>query len=239
MEFDKICNVLVKLCTHGDLSQLQEMSHLELKHIQHNNNYAFRYACCYGHLEVLKWLVDTFKLTIEDARSEDNDAFRCACSHGQLEVLKWLVDKFELTIEDARSDNNCAFRCACWKGHLEVLKWLVDTFELTLMDVRSLGNDALNLACKHGHLNILQFLIGCFQLSKDDYVSFVDWYWISLMTKACEEENGFMVSWFLINFPRNRILLNRIPKKWHIFVKEILNENENEIMIKPASKHCT
>ena len=171
MEFDKICNVLVKLCTHGDLSQLQEMSHLELKHIQHNNNYAFRYACCYGHLEVLKWLVDTF--------------------------------------------------------------------ELTLMDVRSLGNDALNLACKHGHLNILQFLIGCFQLSKDDYVSFVDWYWISLMTKACEEENGFMVSWFLINFPRNRILLNRIPKKWHIFVKEILNENENEIMIKPASKHCT
>jgi len=54
-----------------------------------------------------------------------------------------------------------------------------------------------------------------------------EWEW--LIHKACEEENGFMVSWFVTNFS-----YNEIPKECKEFVEKV--ENEHEIMIKPASK---
>jgi len=133
-----------------------------------------------------------------------------------------------------RSRNNEAFLCASVNGRLELFTWLVDTFELTVQDMRSDDNYALRYACSSQHLNILQFLIGRFQLSEDDYFAPVDRNWISLIKKSCKEENRFIVSWLITNFPKNDILLNDIPEDCKEFVKEVFDENE--IMIKPASK---
>ena len=152
-----------------------------------------------------------------------------ACADGDLLQLESISE--HLKIEHARSDNNFAFRVACGKGHLKVAKWLVDTFGLTITDVRSSDNDAFRRACYYGHLNILQFLIGRFQLSEDDYSQPVNLNWIRLMKKGCGEGNKFMVSWFVTNFPNNDI-----PEECEEFVKEVLNEND--VMIKPASKHA-
>jgi len=199
----EICKILHDVCENGNLLQLENIN-LTLEHVQSENNKALRWACIYGHLEVTKWLVDTFELTIHDVRSENNCAFRYACSNGHLEVAKWLVDKFGLTIVDVESDNNHAFR----------------------------------YACSNGHLNIMQFFIERFQLIKDDYTKPVNRHWISLIKKACKERNGFMVSWLVTKFLNNEILLNdillnEIPECKE-FVEEVLNENE--VMIKPASK---
>jgi len=59
----------------------------------------------------------------------------------------------------------------------------------------------------------------------------VEYYWLQLIRKACKEENRFMVSWLTTNFPNVEI-----PKDCKEFVEEV--ENENEIMIKPASKYA-
>jgi len=50
------------------------------------NNDAFRCACLNGHLELVKWIFDTFELTIDDARSVNNWAFRNACINCYLRI---------------------------------------------------------------------------------------------------------------------------------------------------------
>ena len=40
--------------------------------VRENNNDAFKWACRNGHLEVAKWLEETFHLTIDDTREECN-----------------------------------------------------------------------------------------------------------------------------------------------------------------------
>ena len=144
--------------------------------------------------------------------------------------MKWLVDTFGLTAEDAKTNNNYAFRCVCSCGHLEVSKWLVDRFGLTINDIRCFNNWAFRYACTNGHLKILEFIIGGFQLSEDDYRKGVNENWIILMTKACEEENRFMVGWFVTKFENKEIL-----EEWKGFVEVVINEDD--VMIKPASKH--
>jgi len=229
MQFQEICNVLYSVCENGNLFELESISdNLTHLHVKNEDNKAFRIACLHGHLEVLKWLVDKFGLTVMDVRCNENWAFRIACLHGHLEVAKWLVDKFRLTIEDVRSLDNYAFRLACSHGHLEVAKWLVDIFGLTIDDVRCLDHEAFRYACQYGHLNILHYLIGRFQLTEDDYSAGVNSNWTSLITKACVEGNKFMVSWFITKFPKKEI-----PEEFKEFVEEVIDEHE--VMIKRAS----
>jgi len=265
MEFSEICNVLLKVCRNGKLFQLKTISnHLAHVHVKNKNNEAFRLACENGHLEVANWLVDTFGLTVQDARCDNNNcAFHAVCCYGRLEVLKWFVHTFGIIVEDASYKNNYTICYACCYGRLKVSKWLVDTFKITISDeksdnnyakwlldtfkltienARTDNNNAFHGKCLLEHLTILQFLIGCFQLP--DYDESINHYLTRLMKKACEERNGFMVSWFLTKFPLNDILLNDIllndillndiPEECKKFVEEVLNENE--VMIKPASK---
>ena len=56
----------------------------------------FQWACYKGYLEVCKWLISTFNLTIKDVRSRDNLALRCAYENGHSKVCKWLKETFKI-----------------------------------------------------------------------------------------------------------------------------------------------
>ena len=89
-----------------------------------DNNYALRYSCAYGHLPVVKYLVDTFKLTASDARADNNEALRWSCENGHLPVVKYLVDTFKLTSSDVRAKNNYTLRWSCGNCHKDVVNYL-------------------------------------------------------------------------------------------------------------------
>ena len=78
--------------------------HTELcdRYLRSFANEALRLAAREGHVEVLKWLHYTFRLTADDSRSVDNEALRCAAENGHVEVLKWLQETFGLTEEEAQ-----------------------------------------------------------------------------------------------------------------------------------------
>jgi hypothetical protein len=63
-------------------------------------------ACQKGHLDVCRWLTETFHLTADDARADNNWALQVGMSSktGHLDVCRWLTETFHLTADDARAD---------------------------------------------------------------------------------------------------------------------------------------
>jgi len=67
------------------------------------NNYALRYACCYGHTSIVQILCQF--LTVDDMRAHNNEAFRTACINGHCETVE-LLSRF-LTAYEMRAIFDC------------------------------------------------------------------------------------------------------------------------------------
>ena len=76
---------------------------------------ALEWSCINGNLELVKYLVDTFKLTEDDVRANDNCAFKCSCSNGHLEVVKYLVNTFDFDSRRCKGRRWYGFSCQLWK----------------------------------------------------------------------------------------------------------------------------
>ena len=60
------------------------------------DNWALRYACDNGHLNVVTYLHREIGLTVDDLRSDDNYALYTACKYDHLDIVEYLQDNFEL-----------------------------------------------------------------------------------------------------------------------------------------------
>ena len=102
--FDKFKHdILRHLCYKGalhDLIKIHDRFEWSKIDVRSNGNYAFRWACTHGHLDVAKWLYTVFQLTVDDARSFNNYAFRYACANGHQNVCDWLVATFGETVKN-------------------------------------------------------------------------------------------------------------------------------------------
>ncbi|KAJ3105616.1 hypothetical protein HDU97_007823 [Phlyctochytrium planicorne] len=93
-----------------------------------------------GHMEIIKWIHETFQ---QDYRSENMET---AAANGHLEMVKWLHENCPEGCSEAAMDG------AARNGHLEVVKWL-----------HGLGSagcsvDAMDGAARHGHLDVVEWL---------------------------------------------------------------------------------
>lgn len=81
-------------CLVGDLTTVKQLSHDGLrKHAVH----MLRHACILGLFEIVKYIVDRFKVTRNEVR---NCVLRWTCGHGHINIAQWLVDTFHLTKEE-------------------------------------------------------------------------------------------------------------------------------------------
>lgn len=87
-----------------------------------------------SRLKVLKWLINTFKLTVDDIRCHNNLLIKTLCKDEDLEALRWLIKVFPLTMEDFKSNDNEALKNICKKGYFELYDFLMDTFNIPSED---------------------------------------------------------------------------------------------------------
>src|SRR5690606_877060 len=61
-------------------------------------NDALIWACCFGHLSAVKYLIDFFHLTLDDFRGEILEAL---CSFGHLHIIKYLFSLYSFAIQSS------------------------------------------------------------------------------------------------------------------------------------------
>lgn len=108
-------------CRYGYLSSVERLLKKYRINIRSHNNYAFRIACEYGHLHVVKYL---YALDNNICVSDMGEyAYEAACHNGHLDVVKYLIS----LNKGIKIDWNYgyAFKAACRNGHLDVAKYLI------------------------------------------------------------------------------------------------------------------
>ena len=101
-----------------DLELIDESKYTDFIDVHAYRNEALSLAAEYGHLDVVKCLVE------QGANIHDcNDcALRLAAEKGHLNVVQYLVEQGA----DIHALDNYALRCAAENGHIEVVKYLVE-----------------------------------------------------------------------------------------------------------------
>ncbi|KAH3732429.1 hypothetical protein Pelo_16741 [Pelomyxa schiedti] len=124
-------------------------------------------ACCYGNIDIAKWLAQSHHFTACDAIN--SGALPVSCRSNYLDCGKWLVEHFSLADESTfenvgdKIEIAChALCCACELGSISIASWITRTFALTPEDIMKCR--ALSVSCYHP--DVTQWLVSSFSLSK-------------------------------------------------------------------------
>lgn len=115
-------------------------------------------AILFGHLHVVQYLVEEFKLSTNGVSQEDKEVLfsnvDVAARAGHMDIVKYLLQNFPKPL---RYKALAAFDGACEVGNLELVRYLVEALGLTDDDIRS-RREAVNGAVRGGHLDVFKYL---------------------------------------------------------------------------------
>ncbi|XP_064399793.1 uncharacterized protein LOC135346177 isoform X2 [Halichondria panicea] len=153
--------------------------------------YLFHAACISDNVELVKHIMETLNVGINELDSEDNTPLHVVCEWGSCKVFSFLlsfsnlqmtkINKFDQTplslaakhsridfvtklLEcDIKNDGN-SFHLACGTGNIDLVKDLTQCKDDTLINhVDKYGETPIFDACRGGHLELIKFLVtkGC------------------------------------------------------------------------------
>lgn len=134
----------IDCCEHNNFEAIKRIVN-DGFNIIHYNEWGFRLACQYGHLDIIKFLINS--RNVLDIYAYDENGFRWACLNEHLEVIKYLMSL--TNPPDIHIVNDLGLQNACLKGHLEIVKYLIN---LDKPNIHNLNSSTFQLACVNGGL---------------------------------------------------------------------------------------
>ena len=162
-------------CKHNHLDIVKLLASIRGKYeidISRNGYAAFRSACEYGSLDVVKFLLQTYNINVH---SKNEYAFQLACENGHLDVVKLLVENYEIKIN---AQDDYALRWACKNGFLEIVKFLLslstnslfkDNNSLFKINPHAKDNYAFRWACKEENADVADYLADRFNRNQYEF----------------------------------------------------------------------
>lgn len=185
-------------CIHNSLEIMQWLYEKFPRDITANRKMLVK--CLYissanGYLRVVRWLLDTFKLTSDEIKQKNNLAFRNSCIRGHLEIAQTIHEHAHLVQADIRANKCEAFCVSCSRGYLHVAKWIHNEFHLTSDDARAYDDGLFTHSCARGRLQVAQWLYETFNLREKD---------ITLLTRYYHSfyKRKHILKWLQHTFPK-------------------------------------
>ena len=173
-------------------------------------------ACLYGHVEVVRCLLDKAQGIIDVNQVSKDDGstpLLCACEVGHTEIVALLLDKARDTLQVNQATTDVGLTPlsqACQNGHTEIVALLLDKARDTLEVNRAATDDGrtpLLQACQNGHAEVVALLldkalntISVNQATTDDNYT--------PLAMACQNGHAEVVA-LLLEITRNIIDVNK------------------------------
>ena len=117
---------------------------------------ALCYACSYGHVAIVRFLVEG--VANVHAESSSGTPLMYACRRGRLEVARYLVMEGGVAVNAVSSAGYTALMVACQCGELETAEFLVEAGANVSASTPA-GTTALVLASEEGNWDVVSFLL--------------------------------------------------------------------------------
>ena len=137
---------------------LSEKYHCTTEELSHTKSAPLHVAAIYGHLEVMKYLINNFNFDPNIVGVHGRTALYYACSNGHHEVAKYLIKECHCN-PDTRFEKDTLLHIAAAHGHLDLVKYFVEDLNIDV-DIQGLMKwTPLFYAVQNGHHDIIKYLI--------------------------------------------------------------------------------
>ena len=116
-------------------------------------------ACLYGHLEVVRFLVENGVNVNAVTATDGTTPLMMACERGHLEIVRLLVERGANVNAATSNDGGTALMMASQNDHLEIVRYLVERGANVNAATSTYGGTALMWACMDGNLKMVRYLV--------------------------------------------------------------------------------
>jgi ankyrin repeat protein len=124
---DELCATFLKAAKQGNLPLVEQCifqgAEVDLLPAEIPHYTALCSAAQYGHLSIVKFLVQQAGASTHSTHQRWQDPFHAACVSGNLEIVDFLAGT-GVDLSARRLDRNTALHFACQFGHVEVVQYL-------------------------------------------------------------------------------------------------------------------
>ncbi|CAG8559215.1 189_t:CDS:2 [Ambispora gerdemannii] len=118
------------------------------------------YAASRGHLEIVRYLIDTAGAIIDMEDPTGETALLKASYIGHTHVVAFLLQR-KAKVDQVDNDGWTALHNASSQGHIKIVKYLYEHGGADLDAKSSKGHTPLMNAASKGHLDIVEYLLAC------------------------------------------------------------------------------
>ena len=119
------------------------------------------YAAAKGDVEVMRYLIDNFKVDYQIKDKEGNSPFFTAVEHGHLSLMRYFVEEMNVSPHSTKEGEISVVHLAANHDNIEVLEYLAE--KGCDLEKVSIYGKPLNWAVGNRHINATKFLLakGC------------------------------------------------------------------------------
>jgi hypothetical protein len=215
MDYDR---EFIMACARGDLSAAKKYVKRGVE-VQVENNLAFRWSLCDGHLGVIEWLAS--KITEENGHVDatkdvldniESDVYYRAFRNGHSNILRFLLNTYEIDI-------GRIFEVACTDS-LKQIKHFVEEFPNEMKSIHTSENRCVSICLERNSLKSARYLDQLGFLSNAE-----------TLYSALSSGNMLMVRWVLDRYlptpeeiHRSFVYVNQYPDLYK-FLEEFANNS--------------
>ena len=119
----------------------------------------YHYATFYGHLDIVKYLLEKCNLDKDSRTKDGSNALHIACEKKHNDILKYLVETQELDIESINNKHFTPLHVSCKFNNIAAISYLVKDRNANIEAKTTDDYRPIHIACKEGFLPFVKFLV--------------------------------------------------------------------------------